>query len=159
MRTLVRTLVTGAKLLALIIVGAVIPAIAAGEGTKTIVIERPWARASIMQSRPGVAYLTIVNNGKRADRLIEASAPAAGHIMIHESQMVDGVMSMRHRENVPIEPGQSVALEPGGLHLMLMDLKQPLRKGEEFDVTLRFEHGGLVKVRVPILAVGSAGPK
>ncbi|MEQ8228800.1 MAG: copper chaperone PCu(A)C, partial [Rhodospirillales bacterium] len=67
----------------------------ASAGDASIVIEKPWARASILQSRPGAAYLTIRNTGTKSDRLLKVTSPAAGMVMIHESKVSDGVAQMQ----------------------------------------------------------------
>lgn len=124
-----------------------------------IAVERPWARATVLPSRPAVAYLTIVNRGAAADRLVAVASPVAGHVMIHESRVQDGIARMTTEAALRIEPGARVELKPGGLHLMLMDLRQPLRRGESFELTLRFETAGEVVVAVPVAAAGAMGPE
>jgi hypothetical protein len=99
-------------------------------------------------------YLTIVNTGPFADRLLSAASPLATRVSIHESRRVGAVMTMRAVPVLRIPSKSQVALAPGGYHLMLEALKRPLRMGERAPVTLNFERAGAVRVR---LAVG-AGP-
>ena len=120
-----------------------------------IEVEGAWARASIGTERPGVAYLTIVNRGGESDRLLAASTPVAKRAEAHESVMQDGVMKMRAAEYIVIPPGEAVALEPGGLHLMLMSLQKKLVEGESFPLTLSFTHAGEVTVDVAIAGFGA----
>jgi copper(I)-binding protein len=128
------------------------------DGVGGIVIERPWARASIMKSRPAVAYLTIRNEGSSADRLVRVTSSLAGSVTIHSSGMTDGVMKMRAMRHLEITQGGRTALKPGGMHLMLMDLREPLRKGERLSLTLEFEHAGRLELSMPILSPTAKGP-
>ena len=113
-----------------------------------------WARAGIGSS---AAYVS-VHNGGAADRLIGASSPAAADVSVHDSQNVGGVMRMRAAGAVPVAAGGGIAMKPGGLHIMLMGLKAPLKPGTKLPVTLRFEKAGLVRASLPVLPPGAQGP-
>lgn len=133
----------------------------AGEAARIgdLVVESPWARASIGTSRPGVAYLTMRNEGAEPDTLVGIETPAAGMAEVHETTTsADGVSSMAPAGPVEIPPGASVALAPGGLHAMLMQLREPLVEGESFPLTLSFAKAGSVEVRVPVLGMAALGP-
>ena len=123
-----------------------------------LTIRQPWARASAGPARAGVVYLTIVNSGAAPDRLLRIASPAAKRASLHESVMRGGVMSMRPVEAAGIAPGATVELKPGGLHVMLMGLTAPLRKGDSFPLSLTFEKAGSVDVEVEVLKPGSMGP-
>ncbi len=127
-------------------------ALAQTDAKPAIHIEHAFARAA---PRTGGAYLTITNTGTVPDRLLAASTPVAKEAAVHESKMVNGVMTMRPRGPVTIAPGQSVALKPGGDHIMLMGLKKPLQPGESFPLTLEFEKAGAVTVAVPVEKAGA----
>ncbi|UTW52515.1 copper chaperone PCu(A)C [bacterium SCSIO 12827] len=135
------------------------PIRALNAGDAQIIIEKSWARASILQSRPGAAYLTIRNTGTKPDRLLKVTSPAAGMVMIHESKLAGGVAQMQERNEVIIQPEAEVIFRPGGLHLMLMDLHEKLRKGETLALALEFEHAGIINVTMPILGLGASGPE
>lgn len=120
-------------------------------------IEHAWSRASIGTDRPGVVYVTIRNGGKD-DVLTGISTAAADMPMLHETIVTDGIASMPHVMSLPIPAGQTVTLEPGGFHAMLMGLKTPLKKGESFPMTLTFQNAGPVTVTVDILGMGAKGP-
>jgi copper(I)-binding protein len=113
-----------------------------------------WVRAGASSS---AAYVSVHNGGASADRLLGASSPAAGQVSIHDSQNSGGVMRMRAAGVVPIAPGAAIAMKPGGLHIMLMRLKAPLRPGTKLPLTLRFEKAGLVRASLPVLAPGNQG--
>lgn len=122
-----------------------------------ITIEQPWARASILKSRPGAAYLTIRNNGTAPDRLLRATSPRAETVMIHASEMSGGNMRMRGMPSVEIGAKASIAFEPGGMHLMIMGLQEPLRRGELLPMVLEFERAGPVSIEMPVLSPGAKG--
>ena len=93
------------------------------------------------------------------DKLIGVSADVAGKIEVHEMAMDDGVMKMRPVEGgLAIDPGKTVKLAPGGYHLMMMDLKSPLKQGDKLPVTLQFEKAGKVAVTLDVQGVGAQGP-
>ncbi len=113
-------------------------------------IDHPWSRAMPPVSPTGAAYLIIENQGSRADRLLGAETPAAAYTELHEHVHADGLMKMQQIEQVVVEPGQRISFEPGGYHIMLFNLQQPLVAGERFPLTLRFEHAGEIEVEVAV---------
>jgi periplasmic copper chaperone A len=116
-------------------------------------------RATPKGAKTGSGYLTIENKGSMPDRLIGGSADVAGKVEMHEMAMSDGVMKMRPLEKgLVIEPGKTVKLAPGGYHLMLMDLKSPLKQGEKLPITLEFEQAGKVTVSFDVEGVGAQEP-
>jgi copper(I)-binding protein len=119
-----------------------------------IAIADAWARATPGKAPTGAAYLTLTNSGAAADRLVGASSPVAATTELHEDKEENGIMKMRPVPVLPIAPGQSITLKPGGYHLMLTGLKAPLKQGESFPLTLTFEKAGAKEVQV---AIGRAG--
>ena len=98
-------------------------------------------------------YMTIVNNGELTERLVSARAPFAGKVEIHTMSIQDDVMKMRRLENgLEIRAGETVHLQPGGFHLMLMRLDEQMRPGEMRDVTLVFEEAGELVLPMPVKA-------
>ncbi|MGP1257119.1 MAG: copper chaperone PCu(A)C [Kiloniellales bacterium] len=120
-----------------------------------ISIDHPWARASMGMAKAGAAYMVLTNNGSAPDRLLSASAEVADAVELHTHLMEDGVMRMRQVQAIEVAPGAPSVLEPGGLHVMLIGLKQPLAAGETFPMTLTFEQAGEVTVEVAVEAMGS----
>ncbi|MCB4769487.1 copper chaperone PCu(A)C [Ancylobacter sp. Lp-2] len=123
-------------------------------------IGHPWARMTPPGAKVGGAYLSIENTGSTPDRLVSVTvAPdIAGRAEIHEMSVTDGVMKMQMLpDGVAIPAGGKVALAPGGYHLMLQDLKQPLKEGASFKGTLTFEKAGTIAVDFKV--EGMAGPK
>jgi periplasmic copper chaperone A len=124
-----------------------------------LVISQGWTRATPGGAKIGGGFLTIENKGSAPDRLIGASSDAAGKIEVHEMAMNDGVMKMRPLDNgLAIEPGKTVKLAPGGYHLMMMDLKNPLKQGDKMPISLQFEKAGKVAVTLDVQGVGAQGP-
>ena len=124
-----------------------------------LVISQAWSRATPGGAKIGGGYLTIENRGSTADRLIGGSADVAGKVEVHEMSMKNGVMTMRPLDNgLTIEAGKTVKLAPGGLHLMLFDLKSPLKQGDRMPVTLEFEKAGKVTVSLDVQSLGAQGP-
>jgi copper(I)-binding protein len=124
-----------------------------------LVITQAWSRATPGGAKIGGGYLTIENRGSAPDRLIGGSADVADKIQIHAMAMNNGVMTMRPLDNgLTIEPGKTVKLAPGGYHLMMLDLKSPLKQGDKLPVTLEFEKAGKVKLSLDVQGVGAQAP-
>jgi periplasmic copper chaperone A len=124
-----------------------------------LVITQGWSRATPGGAKTGGGFLTIENKGTASDKLIGASADVAGKVEVHEMAMNDGVMKMRPVEGgLAIDPGKTVKLAPGGYHLMMMDLKNPLKQGDKLPVTLQFEKAGKVAVMLDVQGVGAPAP-
>src|SRR5258707_963085 len=124
-------------------------------GQNTIVVEQPWARATPAGAKTGAVYVTLINNGSTGDRLLGATTPAADKVQFHSASEENGVSRMREMRAVEVPPGARVSLNPGGMHIMVGGLKQPLKEGKIFPVTLAFEKGGKEDVSVPIAKVGA----
>ncbi|MDB5796526.1 MAG: rane protein [Paucimonas sp.] len=114
-------------------------------------IGHPWARPSVAQQTSGAAYISIENRGKAADTLVRASTPVAKEVQVHSMKMDGNVMRMREVPKLEVPAATMVAMKPGdGYHLMLVGLKQPLKAGERFPLTLVFEKAGQAEVTVVV---------
>jgi hypothetical protein len=119
-------------------------------------ISAPFTRATLPNAPVGGGYLSIENTGTEDDRLVLVASPIAGETQIHDMAMEGDVMKMRHLEDGLVIPaGQTVTLEPGGLHIMLMQLQRKLVEGETITVTLTFEKAGTVDVQLPVLGTAA----
>lgn len=125
------------------------------QGVPTIQVEQAWARASAGQARTGAAYMTLVNHGQAADRLVKVASMVAEKTELHSHVMDGDVMRMRPIAAVEVNPGEPSVLKPGGLHVMLIGLKAPLKAGGSFMLDLTFEKAGTIQVKVAIGAVGA----
>ena len=119
-------------------------------------VNNAWARATPGKAENGAAYVTI--QSPTADRLVSASTPVAKKAELHTMSMQGMVMKMRPISGVDIPAGQPVSLKPGGEHIMLLGLNQPLREGQSFPLTLDFEKAGPRTVTVTIEKAGTRGP-
>lgn len=129
-------------------------------GSMDVVIENAWSRASIGTDRPGVAYMKILNAGDEPITLMGLRTDLAKMPEIHQtSTSADGISSMASASDISIPPGESAVLEPGGLHVMLMQLLRPMQEGVTFPLTLVFSDGGEVTIDVPILGIAARGPQ
>jgi len=96
-----------------------------------------WVRATVPQQKATGAFMQIISQTDA--RLIEARSPVAGVVEIHEMSMDHGVMRMRAVAGVDLPAGKTVALKPGGYHIMFMDLKAQVKAGEMVPLTLVIE--------------------
>jgi copper(I)-binding protein len=138
-------------LAAIVMAGLVNPALAAD-----LSITDAFSRAT-PGNGPGVAYLTI-HGGATPDRLVGASSQVAAKVELHTMSMKGDVMQMREVDAVEIPANAPIKFAPGGLHIMLMGLKAPLKTGETIPLTLTFEHAGTRTVDVPVGSLGATGP-
>ena len=110
-------------------------------------IQKLQIRATAPGMKATGGYLTITNHGKADDALISASADFAGRVELHEMLMDGDVMKMRERKaGIAVPAGSTVMLKPGGLHLMLMGLKQTLQGGQKLEVELNFASGRTLRL-------------
>ena len=151
-----RTLLEIAAALSLTL--AAIFASVGGASASSIMVMQAFARASATPTATsGAAYVSLMNHGADADRLISAATPAARTAEIHKSEVVDGVMKMAPAGPLDLPMHGMLEMKPGGYHIMLMGLEKPLKKGEEIEITLTFEKAGEVKVKVPVGGVAQGG--
>lgn len=118
-------------------------------------IVHPWTRATPKGAKVAGGYMTLTNKGTEADRLVGGSSAVAGRFEIHEMRTVDGVMRMRPlSKGLEIKPGETVKLEPGSYHIMMMDLKVPVQQGKRVSGTLEFERAGSIEIEYVAEAIG-----
>ncbi|RTM14179.1 MAG: copper chaperone PCu(A)C [Bradyrhizobiaceae bacterium] len=120
-----------------------------------VVIEQPWARATPGGAKTGAAYMTVKNSGVSPDRLVSATTSVADKVQFHEERGENGVSRMQEVASVNAEPGAQIVFKPGGMHMMMVGLKQPLKEGQTFQMTLQFEKAGSIAVAVPVGKVGA----
>jgi len=122
-----------------------------------ISVEHAWARATSAAQRVGGVFLTLIDHGA-ADQLLSASSPISDSVELHQTVAdSSGVMKMEPVPSLALEPGHSLELKPGSYHLMVMGLKQQLKPGDSFPVTLNFAHAAPLTVSVVVEAPGSMG--
>jgi copper(I)-binding protein len=144
-----------------VLIGVIAGSSARAEEVKAgdLVISQAWSRATPNGAKIGTGYFTIENRGTAADKLVGVSGEVSDKIEVHEMSMNNGVMKMRPVDGgLTIEPGKTVKLAPNGYHLMIMDLKSPLKQGGKVPVTLEFEKAGKVAVTLDVQGIGAQGP-
>lgn len=118
-----------------------------------------FARASLTPgATTGVAYLKISNRGSEPDLLLAIESPGAAMAELHESKTVDGVATMPGVKAIEIAPGATVEMKPGGLHLMLMGLKAPLKQGSELPLDVKFARAGKISARLLVKSATATEP-
>lgn len=123
-----------------------------------VTVAHPWARATPGGVSNAAAYLEIKAGAGVEDRLIAIATPVAGRAELHTHMMDGTIMRMRRVDAIAVKSGGSVVLKPSGDHLMLMDLKQPLKEGDLVKLTLTFEKAGPIEVEATVEPVGAMGP-
>ncbi len=120
-------------------------------------IKDPWVRSTVAQQKASAAFMQITSAS--GGRLVSASSPVAGVVEIHEMAMEGTTMRMRPVAGIDLPAGKPVALTPGGYHVMMMDLKQPLKAGETVDLSLVVEGKDgkreTIAVKAPVRAMGA----
>lgn len=122
-----------------------------------------WAKAShpaaFKVNKNGVAYITIENTGTEVDTIVKLSSPKARVTEVHEMGADEkGMPFMRKVKDLTFDPGEKMEMHPGGIHLMLIDMPEPLKEGEILPVTVTFEHAGDETIELKVYPFRSKGP-
>jgi copper(I)-binding protein len=133
-------------------------AAAHGYGAGDLQVRHPWTRATPAGATVAAGYLEIRNSGQQADRVLGASTPAAERVELHVQVQEGDVLKMREVKDFPVPARQRLTLRPGGSHLMLVGLKQPLVKGGRVPLTLRFERAGELQIELEVQPGDSRKP-
>jgi copper(I)-binding protein len=113
-------------------------------------IENAWVREAPPTAAMLAAYMTLSNAGQQDRVLMEVQSPAFSHVMLHKSQVIDGVARMIHLDEIVIPAGGSVQLEPGGLHLMMPAPASRLTAGDRVPFVLLFADGDRIEVQAEV---------
>lgn len=115
--------------------------------------------AYVRQAPPGAmatgAFMVIRNAGPKEVRVVKASNPASRLTELHTHLNEGGVMKMRQVKDIPVPPGGETVLKPGGLHVMMIELKSPLKEGDMVPITLGLDDGSSKEISVPVKNPGS----
>lgn len=120
-------------------------------------VDKPWTRATPPGAKVGAGFMQLRNAGA-ADRVVGAATPVAGRVEMHVTLREGEVMKMREVTSFEVPAGGSFELKPGGAHLMLVDLRRPLKKGEKVPLTLKLEKGGELKAELTVEELGARRP-
>ncbi len=126
---------------------ACVPALQAAENMR---VEDAWARETPPGVTNGAAYVTLINEASDKDRLVSVRGAVSETVELHTHLMEGDMIMMRQVESIEVDAGDRTVLEPGGKHLMLIGLKQPLVAGDRFPLTLEFEKAGEITVQVEV---------
>ncbi len=126
-----------------------------------VTVADPWVRGTVAQQRATGAFMKLT--APNGARLVEVRSPVAGVVEIHEMTLDNNVMRMRQVPMIDLPAGKAIELKPGGYHVMLMDLKQPMKAGESVPITLVFEDKDkkrqTVEVQAPVRALNAPAGK
>ena len=124
-------------------------------------VKDPWVRGTVAGQKATGAFMQITSGSDAS--LVAVTSPAAKVVEIHSMTHDGGVMKMRAIETLALPAGKPVDLSPGGYHVMLMDLKQPLVPGSTVPLTLVLRDGkgveSKLELKVPVAAAPSGGHK
>jgi len=122
----------------------------------TVKVEDAWVRGTVATQKASGAFMRLTPSANA--RLVAAQSPVAGVVEIHEMTMEKDVMKMRQIPGLDLAAGRTLELKPGGYHVMLMDLKQQLKGGEQVPITLVFEDDAKKRftqdIKAPVTALG-----
>ena len=125
-----------------------------------IAVKQAWSRATPKGAKVAGGYLAIENRGIQPDRLLSASSSAAAKVEIHQMALQDGIMTMRPLDDgLTIPADATVALAPGGDHIMFVGLNAPFEEGQRVPVSLNFERAGKIDTTFEVGSVGAKGPR
>ncbi len=120
-------------------------------------IDDSWARATAPGSKIAAGYMTIRNLSASPDRLVGASSPLAARVETHVTVKEGEVFRMREVKGYDVPASGSFELKPGGAHLMLVDVKRPLKEGDKVPLTLRFQRAGELRTELQVRPLGDTG--
>ncbi|MFM9842509.1 MAG: copper chaperone PCu(A)C [Dongiaceae bacterium] len=143
---------------ALLLIALAAPASADKVKVGDLTIIHPWSRATPGQAPNGAVFMKIENEGQAEDKLLSASSGVAAMVEIHEHIMENDVAKMRPVDSIALPALSITELKPGGYHVMLMGLKEPLVEYGSFHLTLTFEKAGSIGVKVQVEEAGAAEP-
>ncbi len=135
-----------------VVTALMVVAAACGDDAGGVSVDGQWARTSPNMATNGAAYMQLT--AADADALVGASVDSsiAAMAQVHEVVMdADGAMMMQQTPSITLPAGEEVSLEPGGFHIMMMDLAEPFVLGQKFEITLQFEGVGAVVVEVEVM--------
>ncbi|MFC7411267.1 copper chaperone PCu(A)C [Hydrogenophaga atypica] len=119
-------------------------------------VDDAWVRGTVATQKATGAFMRLTPSTNA--RLVEAKSPVAGVVEIHEMVLEKDIMKMRQIPGLDLAAGRTMELKPGGYHVMLMDLKQPLKGGEQVPITLVFEDDLKKRftqdIKAPVTALG-----
>jgi copper(I)-binding protein len=113
-------------------------------------VENAWVREAPPSAHMMAAYMTLKNPGSSDTVLTQVDSPAFDHVMLHKSEVVDGVARMTHQDDIRIPAQGSVELKPGSFHLMMPTPEKRLVEGDRVDFILTFSNGETIRLQADV---------
>jgi copper(I)-binding protein len=132
-------------------------ALVASPALAQIKIENAWSRATALGAKIAAGYMTIRNASKAPDKLLSVTSPAAEKVETHVTVKDGDIFRMREVKGYDVPAGGAFELKPGGAHLMLVNVRAPLKEGDKVPLTLRFERAGEVKTELNVGRLTDSG--
>ena len=123
----------------------------------TLMASSAWSRPTASAAMAGVIYVTITDSGAPTS-LVNVSTPVAAQSQMHQSLMQNGMMEMLPVKSLPVAPGLPIRFSPGGYHIMLVGMMQPLSVGQTFPLTLTFANGTRITTTVTVQPMTAGAP-
>jgi copper(I)-binding protein len=142
----------------LLLAAALTASLSSASASEALDILDPYVRAVPAGQDQTAAYMTLRNGGQKNLALTQAASPAARAVELHTVVDEGGLKKMRPVPKIDIKAGAETRLQPGGLHIMLIGLKEPLKEGANVALTLTFDDGRRQDVRAPVRAVEATVP-
>lgn len=115
-----------------------------------LIVEDLYIRATPPNSKNTAAFMVLKNSAKKEIKLLTVDTNIAGRVELHQHIMEAGLMKMRQVKEITIKPGESLSLQPGGYHVMLFNLQQPLKEGQSVTLSLSFDNGQQLILDAPV---------
>lgn len=116
-------------------------------------VVKPYVRATIPGTTVSSAYMELHNQSDKSVKLIAATSPVSDRVEIHEHSMANGMMKMRQVESLSVDANSKAILQPSGYHIMIFNLKEPLKVGDDIELTLIFDNDSKEVVKVPVQSI------
>lgn len=136
----------------LLVLAMIFSASALADAATAVTVEKPFVRKAMKAQRNSAAFMTLHNSGPEV-AIVAAESPVADIVELHTHIHDNGVMRMRRIEKIELPAGGQVVLKPGGLHVMLLGLKQDLNDGGRVSLTLKFSDGSSKTIEAPVRMV------
>ncbi len=138
------------SLLATLLISAVASPAALAAAADAVTVVDPYVRQVPPGARATAAFMVLRNTGDKDVKLVKATNTASNITELHTHINEGGVMKMRPVPAIQIKAGGETVLEPGGLHVMLIDMKKPMKEGDKVALTLGFDDGSTKEIEVPV---------
>ena len=127
-------------------------------GAGELAVDAPYVRLVPPNAPASGAFMVISNHGSSDRQLVKAESPAARIVELHTHVSEAGVMKMRQVPSIEIKAHGQAQLKPGSLHIMLIELKQPLKEGDNVPITLNFDDGTRLQLEAPVQKIAMPVP-